>query len=157
MGLGRGSQGLGQGLEKTQRERGQMSQEKRGSLISNGRDGAALTYSADGLSFHQVPSAYHILLYRPLTGVWIRQKHITGVVVHDTQFCLLQLAGRMQYSCREQVVVRRGVELGEKLAPPLTCLLVGMLLILASRIGEASQRTCKDEGKRCSGQTRQQR
>lgn len=40
---------------------------------------------------------------------------------------------------------------GEKSAPSLIYLLKEMPPILTDRIGEASQRTCKDEGKRCQG------
>lgn len=40
---------------------------------------------------------------------------------------------------------------GEKPAPSLICLLEEMPPILTDKIGEAFQRTCKDEGKRCQG------
>lgn len=61
VGLGIGGQGLRQGPEKTQRERGQMPHE-RGSLSPSWKHKVSLTYSADRLSCYEVPGAQHILM-----------------------------------------------------------------------------------------------
>lgn len=66
-----------------------------------GGQAARVTYSADGLSCHEVPGTQHVVLYRIgiVAGLWPLEKHRTDLAVHDTELCFLQCVGVTQHRC----------------------------------------------------------
>lgn len=121
---------------------GQTPPEKRGSLSSHCINKANLTYSADGLSCHEVPSTKHILMYRifAAAGFWRLEIHFTDLTVNNANLSFLQLEWWSQEICRGLGVGERsdvGWSLGRRLVPSPICLLMDMLPVLADRIGKS--------------------